>query len=148
MAVIEIDWDPSPKMLRTFGLIGLIVFLLLAAIVFFAHKIMFWSVAPGVVTPLAGVLAALGVVCGAAAMTAPKALWPLYIFLTVVFYPIGAVVGYLMMGVIFFLVITPISIIFKLIGRDSMTRRFDPAAATYWIKRRPPASVKRYLRQF
>ena len=148
MAVIEIDWNPSRKMLRTFGVIGLVVFLMLAAIVFFAHKIIFWSVALGAVTPLASVLAALGVVCGAAAMTVPKTLWPLYIFLTVVFYPVGAVVGYFMMGVIFYLVITPISIVFKLIGRDSMTRRFDPAAATYWIKRRPPASVKRYLRQF
>ena len=50
--------------------------------------------------------------------------------------------------VIFYLVITPISIVFKLIGRDSMTRSFDAAAATYWITRRQPTSVKRYLRQF
>ncbi len=148
MAVIEIDWNPSRKMLRNFGLIGLVVFLTLASIVFFAHKIMFWDVAPGAVTPLASVLAALGLLCGAAAMTVPRALWPLYMFLTVVFYPLGAAVSYVMMAVIFYLIITPIGIVFKLIGRDSMTRSFDPAATTYWIKRRPPASVKRYLRQF
>jgi hypothetical protein len=38
--------------------------------------------------------------------------------------------------------------LFKIIGRDAMHRKFDPSAETYWIKRRPPESVKRYFRQF
>lgn len=148
MAVVEIDWNPTPKMLRVFGRIGVVVFLLLAAIVLFAGKFMFWSVAPGAVRPVTVSLAGLSVFCGLFAAAAPRVLWPLYIFMTVVFYPVGFVLGYVMMGVVYFLVITPIAVIFKIIGRDAMTREFDPSAETYWIKRRPPASVKRYLRQF
>jgi hypothetical protein len=53
-----------------------------------------------------------------------------------------------MVSMMFLLVVTPIALFFKAIGRDPLCRKFDPSAATYWIERRPPETVKRYFRQF
>lgn len=41
----------------------------------------------------------------------------------------------LIMGVVFFAVITPMALFMKLIRRDTMKRRFDPMERTYWIVR-------------
>ena len=72
----------------------------------------------------------------------------IYLLLTVVSYPIGFVLSYVVMAVMYYAVITPVGLIFKIIGRDPMRRAFDPAAPTYWIRRRPPAGARRYFRQF
>ena len=40
------------------------------------------------------------------------------------------------LGVVFFLVFTPVSLILSLLGKDAMRRRVDPAAATYRIDKR------------
>ena len=45
------------------------------------------------------------------------------------------------MSVVFFVVITPVALILRAMGRDSMTRRFDLAAKSYRIPaRKPPKS--------
>ncbi|MBV8121004.1 MAG: hypothetical protein JO081_13835 [Alphaproteobacteria bacterium] len=41
-------------------------------------------------------------------------------------------------GPLFFLVIVPVGIAMRLIGKDPLRRRRDPAASTYWIDRAPP----------
>jgi hypothetical protein len=48
----------------------------------------------------------------------------------------------LIMGIVFFIIVTPMAIMFKLIGRDSLLRKFDPSVSTYWIEynSRAPAS--------
>jgi hypothetical protein len=45
-------------------------------------------------------------------------------------------------------VITPVGLIFRLLGKDPLTRRFDPRASTYWVKHEEPGNVERYFRQF
>jgi hypothetical protein len=48
------------------------------------------------------------------------------------------VVSPIMLGLIYFVVMTPVASFFKLIGRDELRRKYDPAAKTYWITREPP----------
>ncbi|NGZ06963.1 MAG: hypothetical protein G8237_11470 [Magnetococcales bacterium] len=49
------------------------------------------------------------------------------------------VVNPLVMGVIFFVVITPFALFFRLTGRDLLHRRFRPGSqSSYWIPRNPP----------
>ena len=94
------------------------------------------------------ILAALGALCGLLSLVAPGANRWLYVGLMVITWPIGFVVSLVMLGVLFFLVVSPISFIMRLIGRDPLHRRFDPSAPTYWRKvsgRRDPAS---YFRQY
>lgn len=148
MAVIDIDWKPSAKMLRTFGLIGLFAFALVAGITEWKHKIIFFTISDNAVPMTRNILLGLAAYCGVFAAIFPRALFPIYITMTVVAYPIGLVVSYAVMLIMYFLIITPVGLIFKLVGKDPMNRKFDPAASTYWIKRHPPADVKRYYRQF
>ena len=48
---------------------------------------------------------------------------------------LGAIVAPIIMGAIFFLVVTPIALIMKIIGKDSLYRKYDKHSKSYWIKR-------------
>ena len=63
-------------------------------------------------------------------------------------YPIGWTVSHLVLAIVYFLVLTPIGVCMRLLGRDPMQRRLDPSAGTYWIPHDPPGDSARYFRQF
>ena len=48
---------------------------------------------------------------------------------------LGAIVSPVVMGVVFFLVVTPIGLIMRIIGKDVLNKKFDKKKITYWIKR-------------
>ena len=147
MALIHLDLNPPPKVLRAFGLIGLVAFPLLGLLARY-QWVIFAALPVAAVKPTAYVLFGLGGYSGLFSLIAPKALRPLYVGMSVVGYPIGLVVSYVMMGAMYYLIITPVALAFKIIGRDALNRRFDPDAPTYWARRKPPANMKRYFRQF
>ena len=62
--------------------------------------------------------------------------------------PIGWTVTHVMLALIYYLLFTPIGLIMRALGRDSMERRIDRQAKTYWIEHRPGKDVGRYFRQF
>jgi hypothetical protein len=51
---------------------------------------------------------------------------------------LGRVVSPVVLGIIFYGVFTPTGALMRLLGRDAMCRRWEPAAPTYWVKRDPP----------
>jgi len=51
---------------------------------------------------------------------------------------LNRVVSPVVMGVIFFVVFTPVALVMRLAGRDALYRRFEPAAPSYWKRRDPP----------
>ena len=48
------------------------------------------------------------------------------------------IVSPIALGILFFLVVTPTGLLMRLLGKDPLRLRFDPAADSYWIKRDPP----------
>jgi hypothetical protein len=68
-------------------------------------------------------------------LTMPMALRPLY----VVWMALGSVLAWvntrLILGVVFYLVLTPISLAQKLLGKDHMGLRIERPSPTYWITR-------------
>lgn len=72
------------------------------------------------------------------AMAVPRLLKPL----NVVWFRIGLalhhVVTPVVMGVLFYLTVTPTGLIMRALGKDPLNRRFDRDAKTYWIERDPP----------
>ena len=56
------------------------------------------------------------------------------------------IVSPLVMGLMFFAVITPTALILKLIGKDLLRRRFSPSAQSYWIPRQPPGPEPQSMR--
>jgi hypothetical protein len=145
--MIEIDWRPDDRTLRHFGFIALFGFSFLAAIAWF--EVLVFSFGLGTWrAPVAVGFAALAAVCALFSLIAPRANWPIYLGLTILAYPIGFVLSYVIMGFLFFGMITPLGLFFRLIGKDPLNRHFDPAAETYWSEPRPRRSKESYFRQF
>ena len=84
-----------------------------------------WSLA------VAGVFVAL-------ALAAPRALAPLNRLWFRFGLLLHRVINPLVMGLLFYVAVTPTGLIMRLLGKDLLGRRFDPEAETYWISREPP----------
>ena len=51
---------------------------------------------------------------------------------------LGAVIAPLVMMLVFFIVVTPIGLIMKLIGKDLLNNKINKNMKSYWIKRKDP----------
>lgn len=68
----------------------------------------------------------------------PRTLHPLNILWMRFGALLNMIVSPIILGVIFFGLLAPIAIFFKLRGRDPLHRKFDRGLASYWVKRDPP----------
>ena len=59
---------------------------------------------------------------------------------------LGAIVAPIVMGIVFFLVVTPIGLVMKIMGKDLLNKKYDKKKRTYWIKRE--ISIGTMKRQF
>jgi len=139
MSLVNVNWNPSRKDLNGFRLIAVCAGLLLAALLYTVkHTDLRWCL----------VVAAAGGGIGLSGFVSWKLTRAIYIVMMAVTLPIGFVVSLLLMGLFFFGLITPLGLIFRLIGRDALRRRFDPNASTYWVSHERATKPERYLRQF
>ena len=56
------------------------------------------------------------------------------------------IVSPLVLGILYFAVLTPVAMVMRVTGRDALRRRFDPAADSYWIPRSPPGPTAESFR--
>jgi len=138
MPLIEIDWNPGARQLRVFGFSAVI-----ASIVLAGAFVLLWG--------LALVWAIVALAAGAAillcSLVSPRAARVLYIALSAVGLPIGFVVSFVLLAAFYFLLLTPIALLFRLIGRDPLHRRFDHGDGSCWVPREPTTSLDRYFHQ-
>jgi len=59
---------------------------------------------------------------------------------------IGKFVTPIVMGILFFLTVTPVGFLMRLTGKDPLNRKFDPDATSYWIEREPPGPEPESMR--
>lgn len=113
----------TPRDLRKFGLVVGGVFLGLGLLFLLRHKSWWpWFVWPG--APL--------VVLGA---ILPRSLKWVYVAWMTLAMLMGAVVSTVLLVLLFFLVVTPIGLVARLTGKDFLSLKLQPAAASYWILR-------------
>jgi len=62
-------------------------------------------------------------------------------------YPVGLVVAYLVLALVYFVALTPIGWIMRWFGHDPLGRRFEPARTTYWAPRGPARPIDSYFKQ-
>lgn len=48
------------------------------------------------------------------------------------------IVSPIVLGILFFALVTPIGILMRLLGKDLLRLRWDRGAPTYWVNREPP----------
>jgi hypothetical protein len=72
----------------------------------------------------------------------------LYVVLMVIALPIGFVVSHVLIALVFYLVITPIALVFRLGGRDAIGRKIDRSKASYWVDRGAPRPASSYFKLY
>ncbi len=137
MALVEVNLNPSKQELKWFGLIVLVFFALVGAIVWWT------AMAPRAASAIVAFGAML---CVAYYAVAPLRL-PMYLGWMHLVFPIGWVLSHLLFGAIYFLIVTPIGLTMRLTGRDPLRRHRPSNAVSSWTKR-PAADPDRYFRQF
>ncbi len=135
--MIAIQWNPSEKQLRQFagvwfpafcGLVGWSI----------GHKTGHWSeVEIGWV--LAGLLSGGGLVL-------PALIRPIFVGLILLTFPIGWVVSHLLLGLIFYGVVTPIGLILRISGHDPLQLK-KPSGNSGWKTSVGKTDATRYLQQ-
>lgn len=68
-----------------------------------------------------------------AAAMAPRVLRPLEKILATLLMAVMTAVTYVILTVAFFLVITPMGILMRLLGKDLLGKRFPTEETTYWV---------------
>lgn len=81
---------------------------------------------------------AVGAVFLLVALAAPSVLNPLNKLWTKLGLLMGKVMAPIIMGLLLYLVVTPVGLIVRLLGGDPLRLKFDPKADSYWLKRDPP----------
>ena len=85
----------------------------------------------------------------ASGLLLPKILKPFYILWMLLAHVLSWVNTRIILGLIFYLIFTPIALIMKLTKRDSLQRKIDKDASSYWVQRTMPKNIKEHFeRQF
>ena len=139
MSVVNINTDPTRRELKQFGFIwmGFVAFFGVIAFFKFDNPSLargLWVAA--VVVPVVG-------------WVFPRFMRWVFLGMSYLAWPIGFVVSHVVLAMVYYLVLTPIGLLTRLFGYDSMKRGFDSEATSYWSER--PASAAEatsYFRQF
>jgi Saxitoxin biosynthesis operon protein SxtJ len=111
---------------RSFGLVFSVVFAIIALLpLFHGGAVRLWSL---------GVTAAFA----ALAFAAPQVLAPLNRLWFKLGLLLHKIVNPIVLGLMFYVAVTPTGLIMRLLGKDLLRLKRDPAAASYWIERTPP----------
>jgi len=76
-------------------------------------------------------------------LTYPRLLRPIETIWMKLAHLISLVTTRIILGVTFYLIITPMALIMRLIGRDPLAKKFDPKADTYWMTVDPDGPTSR-----
>lgn len=75
----------------------------------------------------------------------PVVLRPIYILWMGFAFTMGFFMTRVILTIFYFVVLTPVGLFFRLIGRDALQRKIDRQASTYWIEKEYPiADRSRY----
>jgi len=139
MSLIEINWYPKQKELRRFAIIALIASLVVACLLYMLKRVgLEWAL----------IIVSAGFAVFLSSFVSLKLTRIIYLGMVLVTFPIGWAISMILLTVFYFLLLTPLGLVFRLLGRDSLCRKFDPDAKTYWLARRQTDNLDRYFHQY
>ncbi len=129
----ELPLNPTPRVLRQFSAAWLVVFIVLALK---NHHSTTGYVLAGIA--LIGILG----------LIKPPAVRWLFVTATVAAFPIGWLVTQVALLVMFYLILTPLALIFRWCGRDKLQLKQPSGHESLWLEHRETNEPERYLTQF
>lgn len=152
MGLIRIQREPSQRQLAVFAAGWAGLFALAGAFVFWRSGRPGWAAAcwlAALAVPLAGAIS-------------PRLLRLVYLGVLWAGLPVGWVLSHAVLAVVYYGILTPVGLAMRAAGRDPLTRRFDPAACSYWTprpggtdqagpsgeKKQSAEELERYFRQY
>ncbi len=122
---------------RSFGVVFTVFFVLVAVWpLIHARPVRWWAL------PVSGAFLL-------AAVIRPAWLHPLNRIWTWWAMLLNRILSPIVMALLFYLVFTPIAVLFRIQGKDPLRLRFDRGAKTYWLERDPPGPAPESMeRQF
>ena len=135
---MSMNHNPTRNQLRWFGL-GLAFFFTILGVMISRHSD--FVLLPKILWTFGGFLVATYYL-------APKTRRPIFDTWTTLTFPIGWLLTHLVLALIFYGLFTPLGLVMRLFGRDTMGRKPTPETTTFWLRRENPAEASRYFRQF
>jgi hypothetical protein len=134
----DLPLKPTARMLRQFAAAWLIFFLAVGMYRYVARGQHQVGIAVGL----------MAVVVGVTGLIRPAAVRWLFVAATVLAFPIGWVVSQVMLAIMFYGIITPLALLFRIQGRDLLARKRAPNSPTFWTPKQTPEEMGTYFRQY
>tara|TARA_B100000029_G_scaffold419238_2_gene424671 strand:- start:5337 stop:5744 length:408 start_codon:yes stop_codon:yes gene_type:complete len=135
--MITIEWNPTHRFLRQFSALFVVFFAAIGAFRYFQKDDLDTAKVLWMITPL-----------GLVGLAFPAFMRYVYVTWMALFFPLGWTVSMVILTSIYYLVVSPIGLMMRLLGHDPCGRRPDPEANSYWKPRKTVTDAGRYFRQF
>ena len=132
----QINWHPSNPDLRKFGLTLIIGFALIGGLVYWLGNsaVAFW-------------MWKISVAIGLLALLLPPLSLPFYWAWMGIAFVMGTIISFFIVALIYYVIITPVGLIMKIIGRDALKlKKSSFQNDTYW-ETHPDISSKDYYKR-
>jgi len=143
MPFVKLNWKPTPKQLRQFGVVFLTGFVVIGLVKYFWPFSRF--ITQDHTVGLTSIL--IGVIGGGIALTGTRIALPLYYLWMGIAFVIGNIMSRVIIVVIYYGVVTPLGLVGRLIGRDRLQLK-KPDTDSYWQGISLPKEAEKYERQF
>ena len=134
----DIPFKPTTKALRQFAAAWLVFFLAFGAHQYFARGH----------SRIGLTLMGSAVVIGLLGLIKPVAVRWVFVGWMVVAFPIGWLISLLMLVLMYYGILTPVAVLFRMRGRDLLKRKQNPDGTSYWLPKETPQDVRSYIRQY
>jgi hypothetical protein len=134
----DLPLKPTTKALRQFAAAWLVFFLAFGAQQYFmrGHQ------------TLGLVVMGLAVMVGVLGLIQPAAVRGIFVAWMVLAFPIGWMISQAMLLLMFYVILTPVALFFRLRDRDLLQRKPPADCVSFWVFKDTPQDLRRYLRQY
>ncbi|HEX5054594.1 MAG TPA: SxtJ family membrane protein [Planctomycetota bacterium] len=141
--MLELNLKPELRILRQFAFVAVVGLPMIAAVVLRLAGAFSWT-HPAMLAAAAVGLLQLALFLGGVQIVTRA----LYVTIMVIALPIGFVISQVLMATIFYLVVTPIGLVFRLAGRDVLGRSLERSRTSYWRDRGPARDRTSYFKLY
>jgi hypothetical protein len=133
----DISFRPAIRTLRQFAVLW---------ILFFGGLGLWQALGRGHIV-IGAVLELLAFTIGPLGCVRPEWIRPIYVGWMMAAFPIGWVISHVALAIVYYVLIAPLGLAFRLVGRDPLERHHR-STETYWAEKPAVTDARRYFQQF